>query len=122
LAELTGQPFDLARGPLLRATLIPVVRDDAVLLLVMHHIVTDQWSLDIMTRELAEAYSASPAGMRAVSAPSYADYAAWHRHWFTAQRLQRELKLTGRGRSSLRFGGRRFGFRSRRSMSRHSAT
>jgi len=77
-------PFDLARGPLLRATL---VRLDAGLhqaLFTLHHIVSDGWSTAVVTRELAALYSAFVAG-RPSPLPEpelqYADYARWQRDW-----------------------------------------
>ena len=94
LAELTGKPFDLERGRPLRATLFHVTRDDAVLLIVMHHIVADQWSLDVFCEELAHTYSglANDANVAPQGAPgSYEQYAAWHRRWFTEHRLATEL-------------------------------
>ncbi|MFP2934629.1 condensation domain-containing protein, partial [Pyxidicoccus sp. 3LG] len=56
------QPFDLARGPLLRATLLRLGAEDHVLLLTMHHIVSDGWSMGILVREMAAAYEAHASG------------------------------------------------------------
>ncbi|MEZ5286492.1 MAG: amino acid adenylation domain-containing protein [Vicinamibacterales bacterium] len=81
LAREANAPFDLGRGPVFRATLL---RGDGRqwLVLVLHHIAGDQWSLGILGRELAAAYNAVRAG-RAVALPAlplaYGDYAAWQR-------------------------------------------
>ena len=55
-------PFDLARGPLVRVTLLGLAGDDYLLLLNMHHIVTDGWSIGVFLRELGETYAALVAG------------------------------------------------------------
>ncbi|HEX5199864.1 MAG TPA: condensation domain-containing protein [Actinoplanes sp.] len=71
-----SRPFDLATGPLLRATLLRVAPDEHVLLLSQHHIVTDGWSLPLLVGELIDRYR----GVAPVAAgASYADYAAWQR-------------------------------------------
>jgi amino acid adenylation domain-containing protein len=103
LAELTGAPFDLERGPLTRAALLHV-GSDAVLLLVMHHIVTDQWALDILTEELAETYTAlaDDPDYRPERPPaSYERYTAWHRRWVLEHRLDPELHYWRRQLSGL---------------------
>ncbi|MGW8765440.1 alpha/beta fold hydrolase [Streptomyces sp. NPDC055815] len=82
-AQLTGliqAPFDLENGPLLRAALVRTAPADHLLVLSMHHIVVDGWSLGILLRELAEAYRARRAG-EAPQLPEldiqYGDYAEW---------------------------------------------
>nr|ASV46658.1 hypothetical protein [uncultured bacterium] len=60
--EEARRPFDLARGPLFRARLVRVAEDDHVLLLTMHHVVADGWSLEVLFRELAALYAALAAG------------------------------------------------------------
>jgi amino acid adenylation domain-containing protein len=87
--EEVRRPFDLRRGPLLRATLLRLVRAEQVLLLGMHHIVSDGWSMGVLVREITALYAAAVAG----SPPplpelpiQYADYAVWQR-----QRLQGEV-------------------------------
>jgi amino acid adenylation domain-containing protein len=83
-AGLTEAPYDLARGPLLRAVLIRISPAEHVLLVNLHHVVFDAWSAGVMVREVAAAYAALRAG-RAPSLPplpvQYADYAAWQRRW-----------------------------------------
>jgi non-ribosomal peptide synthetase component F len=87
--------FDLAHDPLLRPTLLRLQPDKHVLLLIMHHLVTDAASVQIMVRELAELYRASRAGeppVLAGPAPSYADFAAWQRDLVhSSPDLDREL-------------------------------
>jgi amino acid adenylation domain-containing protein len=88
------RPFDLARGPLLRATLLKLGEETHVFLLTMHHIVSDGWSMNILVRELAAAYGALSAG-RAPSLPElpiqYADFAVWQREWLQRERLEAHL-------------------------------
>ncbi|MFH8447677.1 amino acid adenylation domain-containing protein [Streptomyces fungicidicus] len=89
------RPFDLAREPAFRATLVRAAAEDHVLVLGMHHIVSDGWSLDLLVRDLTELYRARTRG-RAARLPElpldYADYAIWQRevdqsaaleHWRT---------------------------------------
>src|SRR5699024_2171158 len=74
--------FDLEAGPLLRARLLKMAGDDHVLLLTLHHIVVDAWSLEILYRELAALYAAELEGRDAGLPPlpvQYADYAVWQR-------------------------------------------
>src|SRR5262249_23902311 len=78
------RPFDLARGPLLRANLLQLGEADYVFLLVMHHIVTDGWSMGVFFRELTELYGAFVIGRPSLLAElpiQYADYAVWQRQW-----------------------------------------
>ncbi|RSM52222.1 non-ribosomal peptide synthetase [Amycolatopsis sp. WAC 01376] len=82
LLEEYSRPFDLQRGPLVRAWLGKIGPEEHVLLLCVHHIVTDGWSMGVLTGELAELYNAGVRGARAVLPPQpvqYADFAAWQR-------------------------------------------
>ncbi|HEX6041561.1 condensation domain-containing protein, partial [Longimicrobium sp.] len=76
------RPFDLAAGPLLRGTLARLGPGDHALLFVMHHVVSDGWSMSVLVREVSALYAAF-AGGRAPALPplpvQYADYAAWQR-------------------------------------------
>jgi amino acid adenylation domain-containing protein/non-ribosomal peptide synthase protein (TIGR01720 family) len=92
--EEVGRPFDLATGPLLRATLFVLSADEQVLLLTLHHIVADAWSLGIVERELASLYAAFRSGEEARLGElpiQYADYALWQRAWLSGEVLEREL-------------------------------
>ncbi|MFJ1551977.1 amino acid adenylation domain-containing protein, partial [Streptomyces sp. NPDC088246] len=87
-------PFDLARGPLLRATLIRVAAQEHVLALSMHHVVSDEWSGRILRRELVALYEAFRAGDPDPLPPleiQYADFAVWQRQWLTGDVLDTQL-------------------------------
>ncbi|HEV3049304.1 MAG TPA: amino acid adenylation domain-containing protein, partial [Longimicrobium sp.] len=87
--EDAERPFDLERGPLLRATLMRLAEEEHVLLLTMHHIVSDGWSMGVLFRELFTLYeSASPLPPLAVQ---YADFAVWQRGWLQGEVLRRQL-------------------------------
>jgi amino acid adenylation domain-containing protein len=80
--EEARRPFDLARGPLFRARLYRLDRDEHVLLLLMHHIVTDAWSMGVLIAQLADIYRAFAAGASPPLQPQpmqYGEYAAWQR-------------------------------------------
>jgi len=86
--------FDLAHGPVLRATLFVVAANEHVLLLVVHHIATDGWSIGIILRELAAAYDAFSAGGSPTLAElplQYADFAVWQREWLEGGALEPQL-------------------------------
>ncbi|KAB1159166.1 non-ribosomal peptide synthetase, partial [Micromonospora sp. AMSO12t] len=91
--EESTAPFDLAAGPLFRGRLVALAPDRHVLLLTMHHIVSDGWSLGVLTRELGVLYAAFHEGRPDPLPPlpvQYADYAAWQRQWLTDGTLQRQ--------------------------------
>ena len=75
-------PFDLSRGPLIRAKLLSLAADDHVLVLTMHHIVSDGWSMGVFFRELGQLYDAFSEDRPSPLAPltvQYADFADWQR-------------------------------------------
>ncbi len=87
-------PFDLATGPLLRATLLKLASDDHILLLTMHHIVSDAWSAGIFFEEFSSLYENFIAGQPPQLpdlAIQYADYSAWQRKWFRDDVLNHQL-------------------------------
>ncbi|MEV7229556.1 amino acid adenylation domain-containing protein [Polymorphospora sp. NPDC051019] len=97
LAELqaaeAATPFDLAAGPLIRGRLVVLAPDRHVLLLTMHHIVSDGWSMGVLTRELGVLYTAFHGGDTDPLPPlpiQYADYAAWQRQWLADGVLTRQ--------------------------------
>jgi amino acid adenylation domain-containing protein len=93
-AEWARMPFDLERGPLFRARLLRIAPDDHVLLIAMHHAVSDGWSTGILLRELFALYDALAAGRPSPLAPlpvRYADYAAWQREWLSGAELDRQV-------------------------------
>jgi amino acid adenylation domain-containing protein/non-ribosomal peptide synthase protein (TIGR01720 family) len=82
LARECQQPFDLRQGPLLRVRLVRLADDDHVLIVVLHHIVTDGWSSGVIASELGALYAAARRGERVELPPlplQYADFAAWQR-------------------------------------------
>ncbi|MEH0416183.1 non-ribosomal peptide synthetase [Streptomyces sp. B21-083] len=82
IVERARQPFDLARGPLLRVSLLKLATREHVLVLIAHHIVTDGWSTDLFRFELTELYAAFSRGEPsplAEPATQYADFADWQR-------------------------------------------
>jgi len=100
-------PFDLARGPLFRAEILQLAKEDGqaeggqakdkqathVLLINMHHIISDGWSREIFVREWREAYAAFAKGESPGLAPlpiQYTDYAVWQRQWLQGQVLERQ--------------------------------
>ncbi|CAO3572895.1 unnamed protein product [Mortierella alpina] len=87
----TSEPFDLAKGPLIRALLIQLEDDDSVLLITQHHIISDGWSSGIMLRELSQLYTAycneEPSPLTPLRI-QYPDYAAWQREWLSGDRLR----------------------------------
>ncbi|HSU17608.1 non-ribosomal peptide synthetase [Longimicrobium sp.] len=88
--------FALAAGPLFRARLLRLAAADHALLLCMHHIVSDGWSLGVMERELAALYAAFAAGAPNPLPPpalQYADFAAWQREWLSGDRLDGEVEF-----------------------------
>jgi amino acid adenylation domain-containing protein len=93
--EAASRSFDLTRGPLLRATLLRTGQDEWVLLLAMHHVAADGWSIGVLLRELATLYGAFAAGRPAALPPlpiAYADYAAWQREHLQGERLRQEVE------------------------------
>lgn len=93
MAELR-RPFDLAQGPLIRATLLLLDRGEHVALLTMHHIIADGWSIEVFIREVVSLYAAF---MQGTSSPlpdltiQYADFAHWQRQWLQGEVLEAQL-------------------------------
>jgi amino acid adenylation domain-containing protein len=93
-AEEVRRMFDLARGPLLRATLLRLGPAKQILILSTHHIVSDAWSAGVMIRELATLYEAFINGKPSPLPPlpiQYADFAAWQRDWLQGEVLEKQL-------------------------------
>jgi amino acid adenylation domain-containing protein len=91
------QPFDLSRGPLLRAKLLKLADEEHVLLLTFHHIIADGWSLGVFNDEFIAFYEAFRAGLRDgrdLPGPlpvQYPDFALWQRAWLDQKEISREL-------------------------------
>jgi amino acid adenylation domain-containing protein len=89
-----ARPFDLERDSLIRALLLRLSGTDHVLLVNLHHIVSDGWSTGVLLRELAALYPAFREGRPSPLSPlpiQYADFAAWQRGWLRGEALEREL-------------------------------
>jgi amino acid adenylation domain-containing protein len=87
-------PFDLERGPLIRIVLFRLGTDDHVVLITMHHIICDGWSMGILFRELAGLYAGAVRQVPPSLAPppvQYADYAAWQRERFDTGKLEPQI-------------------------------
>jgi amino acid adenylation domain-containing protein len=94
MMEETRKPFDLARGPLIRAHLLHIGTEQHVLLLTLHHIVHDGWSVGVLIDELAQAYAATKEDQKLVlpALPvSYADYTQWERRRYDKQNIRIHL-------------------------------
>ncbi|HET7464986.1 MAG TPA: amino acid adenylation domain-containing protein, partial [Longimicrobium sp.] len=95
MAEEARAPFDLERGPLVRGRLVRLAADDHALLLTLHHIVSDGWSMGVLTRELSALYAAHARGgeARLPALPvQYADYAVWQRRWMEGEALREQAE------------------------------
>jgi amino acid adenylation domain-containing protein len=94
IREESLRPFDLARGPIMRASLLRLGDYEHILLLCTHHIVSDAWSAGILFRELEALYNAFSTGAPSPLAPlpiQYADYAEWQRRWLQGEALETQL-------------------------------
>ncbi|MET0398429.1 MAG: amino acid adenylation domain-containing protein, partial [Longimicrobiaceae bacterium] len=88
------RPFDLAAGPLLRASLLRLGAEEWALLFNMHHVVADGWSVGVLVREVSALYTALSRGAPSPLPPlpvQYADYAAWQRAWLTGAALDAQV-------------------------------
>jgi hypothetical protein len=87
-------PFDLAEGPLIRVGLLRLGDREHVVLLTVHHIVSDGWSMGVLINDVAQIYKAQCTGERAQLAAlpiQYADYAMWQRERLQGEYLQEQL-------------------------------
>ncbi|MEU9191385.1 condensation domain-containing protein, partial [Streptomyces sp. NPDC048484] len=92
--QVAETPFDLAAGPLLRGLLIRLGADEHLLALSMHHVIFDDWSTQILRRELTALYEAFRVGEPDPLPPlavQYADFAVWQRQWLTGEVLDGQL-------------------------------
>ena len=93
-AEERQQPFDLSRGPLIRALLVVLGEQEHALLLTLHHIVSDGWSMGVLCREMQALYDAFASGapMPLPALPiQYADFAVWQREHLQGEVLDEQL-------------------------------
>ncbi|WP_412180150.1 condensation domain-containing protein, partial [Variovorax paradoxus] len=92
--RLGRTPFDLAHGPLLRVGLVRMAADEHLLVVVMHHIVSDGWSMQIVVDEFVAQYRARVLGETGAEDTlpiQYADYAVWQRNWLEAGEKNSQL-------------------------------
>ncbi|MES1260290.1 MAG: amino acid adenylation domain-containing protein, partial [Acidobacteriota bacterium] len=95
IAEEAGASFDLEAGPLIRGRLIRMDEEEHTLLITMHHIVSDGWSMGVLTRELNALYGAFARGQSdPLPEPElqYADYALWQRKWIEGDVLREQAE------------------------------
>ena len=93
-SDEASRGFDLAQAPLFRFTLIKLSHTHHLLVMVMHHIISDGWSMGVLVRELCALYDARVNKTRADLAElaiQYGDYSVWQRDWLRGERLEREL-------------------------------
>ncbi|BAY73747.1 amino acid adenylation domain protein [Nostoc linckia NIES-25] len=94
LTQQGQQPFDLTKGPLLRAKLLRLAQQEHILLLEMHHIISDGWSTEVFLQETALFYkafltrSASPLAEISIQ---YKDFAHWQQQWLQGEILENQL-------------------------------
>ncbi|MGB8954343.1 MAG: amino acid adenylation domain-containing protein, partial [Tumebacillaceae bacterium] len=92
--EEAVKPFDLSEGPLLRTTLLQMKDDEYVLLLTMHHIISDGWSMNVVMSELTVLYEAFVSGGESPLPElkvQYGDFAVWQRDWLVGEVLEGQL-------------------------------
>src|SRR5207244_9940185 len=94
VAAVSGRPFDLSAAPPWRAALLRLGAGDHAVVMVLHHMITDGWSMDLLLREVRELYLAFAAG-RPSPLPElpvqYADFAHWQRRCLTPEALEAGL-------------------------------
>lgn len=92
--QASKRPFDLARGPLWRTILLRVSKDEHLVLLTMHHAISDGWSMGVLVQEVATIYRAfaesQPSPLPDLSI-QYPDFAHWQRRWFQDEALEAQL-------------------------------
>jgi acyl carrier protein len=94
VTEEVRRPFDLCQGPLLRALLCRLTDQDHMLLLTMHHIISDGWSMRVIEQEMGALYASFAAGEPSPLEElplQYADFAVWQRDWLKGEVLEKEI-------------------------------
>lgn len=95
IREEINKPYDLTSGPLFRARLLKLADDHHVLVVCMHHIVSDGWSIGILVNEFVAIYDALSKGEQHALPPldiQYADFAMWQRDWLEGEALNRQIQ------------------------------
>jgi amino acid adenylation domain-containing protein len=89
-----GTAFDLGSGPLIRGRLIQLKTDEHIFLIVMHHIISDGWSIGVLLSEIGALYDAyheeRPSGLPPLPV-QYGDYAHWHQSWSNSEEVRKQL-------------------------------
>ncbi len=96
IRELTAHSFVLEEGPLFRAHLFVLGEEEHVLFFLVHHVVWDGWSFDLLYKEMAILYEAYRRGEEPKLAPlpvTYGDFAAWHNEWLTSDEIQEQVRF-----------------------------
>ncbi|WP_299409950.1 non-ribosomal peptide synthetase [Acaryochloris sp. IP29b_bin.148] len=94
LEQESQRPFDLATDPMLRVCLLKLAPQEHILLVVMHHIASDGWSMGVFWRQLTQLYTAFSKGQQNPLTPSpiqYGDYASWQKKWLSEKALAQHL-------------------------------
>jgi amino acid adenylation domain-containing protein len=94
LRDANLAPFDLTTPPLIRGTLLALAPQEHVLIVVIHHLVSDGWSSGVIIRELAQLYDAFSAGRPSPLPPlevQYVDYVVWQQSWLMGDVLRAQL-------------------------------
>ncbi|GAA5530707.1 amino acid adenylation domain-containing protein [Herpetosiphon gulosus] len=87
-------PFDLSQGPLVRLELFQLAPEHCLMAVVLHHIISDGWSMELFIQELVISYESYRAGFHPQLVPlalQYADYSEWQREWLASPRQQQQL-------------------------------
>ncbi|MCC6487429.1 MAG: amino acid adenylation domain-containing protein, partial [Candidatus Hydrogenedentes bacterium] len=95
VSEETTVPFDLERGPILRAHVYHIGPEDHILAVMIHHIASDAWSMGVLVREVCKLYEANVSGTPAQLSAlpiQYADFAVWQREWLRDEALEHQLE------------------------------
>ncbi len=96
LKKDAAEVFDLEKGPLFRVKVLDINEKESVVVLTMHHIISDGWSINILLSELIGNYIALSKGMETDSKPldiQYADYSVWQREWLKDKVLESEIQF-----------------------------
>jgi amino acid adenylation domain-containing protein len=94
VTEEAQKPFDLGNGPLMRARVLALSQEHYFLVVTLHNLVADEWSLGVIAKELAALYRAYSAGEPSPFSDlpvQYADWALWHRSWFEGDVLEQHV-------------------------------
>ena len=94
--DFVRQPFDLSRPPLIRALFFKTSEAGGTLLIVLHHIISDAWSISITVREIAETYALLSKGIEKNQENSlfdYADYAIWQKQWLAGEEKDKAISF-----------------------------